>query len=96
MARVQIYTTRYCGYCSAAKALLGRRGIEYEELDVTGSDTARQWLVEVTNERTVPQIFVDGVPIGGYRELSALDRSGQLERRLAELPPQPKAKEQSA
>jgi glutaredoxin 3 len=67
----------------AAKRLLGARGVAYEEVDVTGNAGARAWLLEATRRRTVPQIFVGDRPIGGYRELAALDRSGEL-RRLVE------------
>lgn len=79
MSDVTIYTTRICPYCIAAKRLLGARRIPYEEIDVTGDQAKRAWLVEVTGGRkTVPQIFVRGRSIGGYDELAALDRSGQL------------------
>jgi glutaredoxin 3 len=80
MIEVRVYTTTYCGYCMAAKALLKSRAIAFEERDVTSAADERQWLVEQTGQRTVPQIFLDGVPIGGFRELSELDRSGALEK----------------
>jgi glutaredoxin 3 len=83
---VRIYTTRFCGYCVAAKHLLHKRKVAYEEIDVSGDDQARAWLLQVTNRRTVPQIFIGGQPIGGYHELAALDRSGQLPRLLAGAP----------
>jgi glutaredoxin 3 len=75
---VTIYTTNACGYCVAAKNLLRRRGIAYEEIDVTGKPEKRAWLVEATGRRTVPQIFIRGEAIGGYDELAALDREGKL------------------
>lgn len=78
MASVRVYTTRICAYCLAAKRLLGARGIAYEEVDVTGNAEARAWLVSVTGHKTVPQIFIDARAIGGYRELCALDGSGEL------------------
>lgn len=81
-AEVTIYTTRVCGYCVAAKRLLGQRGIAYEEVDVTGDDAKRAWLVESTGRRTVPQIFIAGDPIGGFDELAALDRSGELKKKM--------------
>ncbi len=77
-ADVRIYTTRFCGYCVAAKRLLGARGVAYEEIDVSGDDSRRAWLVQTTGQRTVPQIFIRGRSIGGYRELAALDASGEL------------------
>ncbi len=78
MADVRIYTTRICGYCVAAKRLLAARGIPYEEIDVTGDDAKRAWLVEATHRRTVPQIFIGERPIGGYDELAELDGTGEL------------------
>jgi glutaredoxin 3 len=77
---VVVYTTRNCGYCVVAKRLLAKRGVPFEEVDVTGDAAARTWLVETTRRRTVPQIFIDGEPIGGYEELAALDRAGWLEK----------------
>jgi len=78
MAAVRIYTTRVCAYCMAAKRLMKDRGIAYEEIDVTGDDAKRAWLVETTGRRTVPQIFIGEQAIGGYDELAALDREGKL------------------
>jgi glutaredoxin 3 len=78
MANVQIYTTRTCAYCVAAKRLLASRGIPYEEIDVSGDDAKRAWLAATTGRRTVPQIFIGGEAIGGYDDLAALDRAGKL------------------
>jgi len=75
---VILYTTRVCPYCIAAKRLLARRGIPYEEVDVSGDDAKRVWLARATGRRTVPQIFIDGEAIGGYDELVALDKAGRL------------------
>lgn len=84
MAEVTLYTTRYCPFCTAARALLEDRGIAFTERDVTGSPEERQGLIERTGGRTtVPQIFIDGRSIGGYDELVALDRSGRLAELLA-------------
>jgi glutaredoxin 3 len=54
----------------------------YQEIDVTGDDDQRRWLVETTGRRTVPQIFIRGAAIGGYEELAALDRKGELLRMI--------------
>lgn len=78
MMDVQVYTTATCGYCRAAKSLLQSRNIQFEEIDVSQDFDKRRWLVEQSGQRTVPQIFLKGVPIGGFTELSALDRSGAL------------------
>jgi glutaredoxin 3 len=83
MARVQVYSTRWCGYCVRAKALLESRGIEYEELSLDGDPAFRRKLFVLTGGWTVPQILVDGRPIGGYTELWRLDRDGRLAERLA-------------
>ena len=78
MKEVQVYSTDYCGFCTAAKDLLEQRDIEYVEINVQGDAEKRVWLLETTGQRTVPQIFIGGNPIGGFRELSALDREGKL------------------
>jgi glutaredoxin 3 len=83
MARIQIYTTCWCGYCVRAKMLLEDRGLEYEEISLDDDPAFRRRLHELTGGWTVPQIVVDGEPIGGYAELWRLDRSGALEERLA-------------
>jgi glutaredoxin 3 len=82
-AEVIVYSTRICPYCVAAKQLLKARSVPFQEVDVSGDDAKRAWLVEATGgRRTVPQIFIGGEPIGGYDELSALDRSGELRKKL--------------
>jgi glutaredoxin 3 len=79
MARVRLYSTRWCGYCMRAKALLESRGIEYEEIMLDDDPAFRQKLFDLTGGWTVPQILIDGRPIGGYTELWRLDREGKLE-----------------
>jgi glutaredoxin 3 len=90
-ADVKMYTRRWCGYCTAAERLLDAKGVEFENIDVTGNQEKRRWLVEVTSGRTtVPQIFINGESIGGYDELKALERRGDLDKLLAAAPaPQP-------
>jgi glutaredoxin 3 len=78
MARIRVYSTRWCGYCVRAKALLESRGIEYEEISLDDDPAFRQKLFELTGGWTVPQILIDGRPIGGYTELWRLDRDGRL------------------
>ena len=82
-AQVKIYTRQWCGYCSAATRFLSSRGVAFEEIDVTGNNEARKWLAEVTGQSTVPQIFIDGKPIGGYTDMRALDDMGRLDALLA-------------
>ncbi|MDQ2910225.1 MAG: glutaredoxin [Actinomycetota bacterium] len=83
MALIQMYTTRWCGYCVRAKTLLESRGLEFEELSLGDDPGFRQRLLELTGSWTVPQILVDGSPIGGYTELWQLDRRGKLEKLAA-------------
>ena len=83
MAKVRIYSTRWCGYCVRAKALLDARGIEYEEMALDDDPAFRQKLFDLTGGWTVPQILIDERPIGGYSELWQLARSGRLAELLA-------------
>jgi glutaredoxin 3 len=83
MARVQMYTTRWCGYCVRAKALLDGKRIPYEEILLDDDPDFRQKLQDLTGGWTVPQIVIDGEPIGGFTELWRLDRSGALDEKLA-------------
>ena len=82
MSRVQLYTTRWCGYCVRAKKLLQSKGIEYEEISLDDDPAFRAHLFELTGGWTVPQILLDGRPIGGYTELWRLDREGRLDELL--------------
>jgi len=83
MARIRMYTTQWCGYCVRAKALLDSKGLEYEEVELDQDPEFRAKLLELTGGWTVPQIVVDGRPIGGYAELWRLDRDGRLDELLA-------------
>jgi len=83
MARIRIYSTRWCGYCVRAKTLLENRGVEYEEISLDDDPAFRQKLFDLTGGWTVPQILIDGRPIGGYTELWRLDRDGRLDDELA-------------
>ena len=83
MARVKLYTTRWCGYCVRAKALLDGKGLEYDEIHLDDDPGFRQRLFDLTGGWTVPQIFVDDEPIGGYVELWRLDQAAGLEKLAA-------------
>ena len=74
-----MYSTRWCGYCVRAKALLEQRGITYEEILLDDDPAFRQTVFDRTGGWTVPQIIVDGEPIGGYVELWRLDQAGGLD-----------------
>lgn len=80
MAKIEIYTTPWCGYCMRAKALLDRKGVAYEEIDVSATPGARETMVtRAAGRRTVPQVFVDGRHIGDSDEIIALERAGRLD-----------------
>jgi glutaredoxin 3 len=80
---VKIYTTNYCGYCVRAKDLLTRKGVKYEEVDVTGNDEMRARLVEMSGgQRTVPQIFIGETHVGGYSDLARMETEGRLDPML--------------
>jgi glutaredoxin 3 len=82
-----MYSTPYCGYCVRAKALLDRLHIPFDEIDVAGDHAARAWLARTSGQRTVPQIFIDGQSIGGFRELDALARAGRLRELFPDAAP---------
>ena len=77
---IVMYSTTYCPYCIRAKMLLKSKGYAFEEIDVSGDDEKRAWLVRVTGRRTVPQIFIGEQSVGGFDDISALDRRGELDR----------------
>ena len=80
MVKVEVYTTPFCPYCQSAKALLKRKGVTFEEIDAPHGSSARRNAVARSGGRsTVPQIFIDGRSIGGFDDLSALDRAGKLD-----------------
>lgn len=84
MAKVTIYTTMMCGYCSRAKKLLESKGQKYTEIDVgMDPDKRREMQEKSKGGRTVPQIFINGVHIGGSDDLALLDRQGKLDPMLA-------------
>jgi glutaredoxin 3 len=80
MADVMIYTSDACPYCVRAKRLLDDKGVAYEQVHIALDDfEARMHIAEITGHMTVPQIIIDGKPIGGWDQLSALDRAGELD-----------------
>jgi glutaredoxin 3 len=83
MAKITMYTTRWCGYCVRAKALLDARNLPYEEIELDDDPGFRAKLEELTGAWTVPQILIGDRPIGGYTELWRLDREGRLDDLLA-------------
>jgi glutaredoxin 3 len=84
MPRVEIYTSPWCGYCRAAKALLTRKGVAFEEIDIGRDPARREEMLSRSNGRyTVPQIFIGSTHVGGSDDLHALDRAGKLDPLLA-------------
>ncbi|MEM7752006.1 MAG: glutaredoxin 3 [Pseudomonadota bacterium] len=84
MKPVEIYTSPLCGYCHAAKRLLSQKGVSYSETDVSRDPAKRQEMMARANGRhTVPQIFVGETHVGGYDDLSAMERSGKLDPLLS-------------
>jgi glutaredoxin 3 len=85
MPPVEIYTTRYCPFCNAAKALLTRKGVTFSEIDIGRDWKRRDEMIQRANGRmTVPQIFVGAVHVAGSEELHALERAGKLDPMLAD------------
>ena len=84
MAPVTVYTSSFCGFCMRALDLLQRRGIEYTEISVEDSPGIRDELVARSGRRMLPQIYLGERYLGGAEELAAMDRSGELDRLLAE------------
>ncbi len=83
MAEVKIYSSMLCGFCWRAKALLDKKGIAYEEVDVTMDSGKKQEMTSLAGGKTsVPQIFIDGAHVGGCDELYALDGAGRLDQML--------------
>lgn len=85
-AQVLIYLTDWCPFCQRAKALLAKKNVNFTEVDVDDRPDLRSWLVSASGQRTVPQIFINGQPVGGYTELDGLNRRGKLDGLLAEAP----------
>lgn len=83
MANITIYTTRTCSFCYAAKSLLSKKGLSYDEIDVSADPAARQRMMLRTNgRRSVPQIFIGETHVGGSEDLYELDRRGGLDQLL--------------
>jgi glutaredoxin 3 len=87
LPRIEIYTTPFCGYCARAKSLLKRHKVKFEEIDVFMDAERRSEMTRRAKGRyTVPQIFIDGVGIGGSDELHALEAAGRLDKMLGAAP----------
>ncbi len=84
MSTIEIYTKQFCGYCHAAKRLLGEKGVGFAEIDLSRDPSRRaEMIARAGGRQTVPQIFIGQTHVGGFDELYALDRSGKLDPLLA-------------
>ena len=80
MKKVVIYTGPFCNFCSAAKHLLNKKKINYEEIDIGYDDKKREEMLKKSNGmKTIPQIFIEDKHVGGYVELKALESKGELD-----------------
>ena len=86
--KIVMYSTEFCSYCAAARMLLKKKGLEYEDILVSGNTELRQEMERLSGGRTVPQIFIDDKPIGGFDDLYALDKDGRLDEILDRSPAQ--------
>jgi glutaredoxin 3 len=83
MAKVEIYTAMWCPYCTRARALLEKKGVDYTEISLDEEPGRRAEMTQrAQGSRTVPQIFIDGEHIGGCDDMVALDRAGRLDSKL--------------
>ena len=81
--KVVMYAADWCGYCARARRLLDAKGVQYEEIDVTGDVARRTEMINASGRRTVPQIFIDEQSIGGFDELYELEQGGELDGLLS-------------
>ncbi len=84
VAKVEVYSSAHCPYCTMAKQFLTRKGIEFEEIRIDIDTTKRQEMMEKSRQRTVPQIFINNNAIGGYTDLIALENSNRLDSLLGQ------------
>jgi glutaredoxin 3 len=83
MADVIVYSSAHCPYCVMAKQLLERKGVAYKEIRVDLEPAKREEMMQKSKQRTVPQIFINDQPVGGYTDLLAIDRANKLDQMLA-------------
>lgn len=82
--RVVIYGNESCAYCAAARMLLARKGVRFEDIPVSGDPGKYAEMQARSGRRSVPQIFVGDTHVGGFDDLCAMDKSGELDKLLAE------------
>lgn len=82
MAEIKIYATEFCSFCTAARMLLKKKGVDYDDVLISRDADKREEMERLSGRRSVPQIFIHGRSIGGFDELYALERSGELDSLL--------------
>ena len=82
MAKITIYSTKICPFCTRTKMLFKKKGVAYEELHIEGDRELMREMLERSKRKTVPQIFIDDVHVGGYDDLAELDAFGKLDPML--------------
>ena len=82
MAKVVIYTKSHCPYCVKAKQLLDAKHVSYTEISIETDDEQRDTMIRLSGRRTVPQIFINDQPIGGFDDMAALEKAGKLNELL--------------
>ncbi|MFC1619234.1 glutaredoxin domain-containing protein [Candidatus Neomarinimicrobiota bacterium] len=87
MAQIELYVTSWCPYCSMARNLLHSMGLVWREINIDKEGITRADLANLTGRFTVPQIIINGRPVGGYEDLYLLSQSGKLKDILEEDPP---------
>lgn len=86
MPEVVMYATGWCGYCARARNLLQSKGVKFREIDTDDGDQRAEMIQRSGGRRTVPQIFIGTRHVGGWDELSSLERAGELDQLLKETP----------
>ena len=82
--KITVYGSEHCTYCTAARMLLKKKGLDFEDILVTGDESAREEMERLTGRHTVPQVIINDVVVGGFDELYTMDESGELDRLLRE------------
>jgi glutaredoxin 3 len=79
---IKMYSTRFCPYCTRARALFKKKGVSYEDIDVGSTPKLWRAMEAVSGRTTVPQIFIGSLHVGGYDDMAALERAGKLDALL--------------
>ena len=80
MSHIEVYSSDHCPWCSRAKILLQAKGLDYEEINIYAGEARALEMIERSDRRTVPQIFIDDEPIGGYQQLAVMNQAGKLDQ----------------